>query len=162
KSPGSPPSVERLTTEACDNSFAWPSPEAMDQPQFHAMPDGRQIAFRHTPGAGPAIVFLPGYMSDMAGSKATALFDWAVAEKRGCWRLDYSGGGASSGTFADGALSRWREEVLALIDDRITGPLVLVGSSMGGWLMLLVARALGDRVAGLVGIAAASDFTQWG
>jgi pimeloyl-ACP methyl ester carboxylesterase len=134
----------------------------MDQPQFHAMPDGRQIAFRHTPGAGPAIVFLPGYMSDMAGSKATALFDWAVAEKRECLLLDYSGCGESSGTFADGTLSRWREEVLALIDEWIAGPLVLVGSSMGGWLMLLVARSLGDRVAGLVGIAAAPDFTQWG
>jgi len=134
----------------------------MDPAQFHEMPDGRRIAYRHAPGSGPAIVFLPGYMSDMAGSKATALFDWAVAEGRECLLLDYSGCGESSGTFAAGTLSRWHEEVLALIDSRIAGPVLLVGSSMGGWLMLLVARALGRRVAGLVGIAAAPDFTEWG
>lgn len=137
----------------------WP---AMMPTQFHAMPDGRRIAYRHTPGTGPALVFLPGYMSDMAGSKATALFDWAVAEGRECLLLDYSGCGESAGSFAEGTLSRWREEVLALIESRLSGPLVLIGSSMGGWLMLLVARALGTRVAGLVGIAAAPDFTEWG
>ena len=134
----------------------------MDQPQFHAMPDGRRIAFRHNTGNGPALIFLPGYMSDMAGGKATALFDWAVAEGRECLLLDYSGCGASSGTFAEGTLSRWHAEVLALVGARLNGPLVLVGSSMGGWLMLLVARSLGEQVAGLVGIAAAPDFTQWG
>ncbi|HWK40654.1 MAG TPA: alpha/beta hydrolase [Croceibacterium sp.] len=134
----------------------------MDQPQFHAMPDGRRIAFHHNAGNGPALIFLPGYMSDMAGGKATALFDWAVAEGRECLLLDYSGCGASSGTFAEGTLSRWHAEVLALVSARLSGPLVLVGSSMGGWLMLLVARSLGEQVAGLVGIAAAPDFTQWG
>lgn len=126
------------------------------------MPDGRRIAFRHAAGSGPAIVFLPGYMSDMAGSKATALFDWAEANGRECLLLDYSGCGESEGRFADGTLSRWSEEVLALIEAEVTGPLVLVGSSMGGWLMLLVAQALGNRVHGLVGIAAAPDFTEWG
>lgn len=134
----------------------------MPETRFHAMPDGRRIAFRHTPGAGPGIVFLPGYMSDMAGSKAAALFAWAEAEGRECLLLDYSGCGESDGDFSDGTLGRWAEEVLALIEAEITGRVVLVGSSMGGWLMLLAAQALGPKVVGLVGIAAAPDFTDWG
>ncbi|GMM91946.1 alpha/beta hydrolase [Qipengyuania sp. MTN3-11] len=128
----------------------------------YTMPDGRRIAYRMVEGAGPALVFLPGYMSDMAGSKASALFDWAEEHGRACMLLDYSGCGESSGDFADGTLSRWRDEVVALVEARVTGPVVLVGSSMGGWLMLLVAEALGNRVAGLVGIAAAPDFSDWG
>ncbi len=124
---------------------------------------GRRIAFRHAPGSGPAIVFLPGYMSDMAGSKATALFDWASAVGRECLLLDYSGCGESPGQFADGTLSRWCEEVVGLVQSAIGSKhVVLVGSSMGGWLMLLAAQALGDKVCGLVGIAAAPDFTSWG
>jgi pimeloyl-ACP methyl ester carboxylesterase len=134
----------------------------MPETRFHPMPDGRRIAFRHVRGAGPAVVFLPGYMSDMAGSKATALLDWAVARRRECLLLDYSGCGASSGRFADGTLSRWCEEVVALVGERLDGPVVLVGSSMGGWLMLLAGGSLGARLAGLVGIAAAPDFTDWG
>lgn len=134
----------------------------MTTADFHTLQDGRQIAFRHGAGAGPTLVFLPGYMSDMAGSKATALFDRAQAQGRACLLLDYSGCGASPGDFADGTLSRWRDEVLALIDARVAGPVVLVGSSMGGWLMLLVAETLGGRLAGMVGIAAAPDFTDWG
>jgi len=126
------------------------------------MANGRRIAIRHAEGAGPAVVFLPGYMSDMAGSKATALLGWAEDEGRECLLLDYSGCGESEGSFADGTLSRWNEEVLALVESRIPGRAILVGSSMGGWLMLLAARALGPRVAGLVGIAAAPDFTEWG
>jgi pimeloyl-ACP methyl ester carboxylesterase len=129
---------------------------------FHTMADGRRIAVRHAAGAGPEVVFLPGYMSDMAGSKATALSGWAVAEGRACLLFDYSGCGESEGSFADGTLSRWTEETLALIERRIAGRVILVGSSMGGWLMLLAARALGQRVAGLVGIAAAPDFSDWG
>ena len=129
---------------------------------FHDMPDGRRIAYRLTRGAGPAIVFLPGYMSDMAGSKATALFDWASAHDRTCLLLDYSGCGESGGDFADGTLSRWRDEVLALIAAKLDGPVVLVGSSMGGWLMLLVALELETRLAGIVGIASAPDFSDWG
>ena len=125
-------------------------------------PQGRRIAYRHIPGNGPALVFLPGYMSDMAGSKATALIDWARETGRECLLLDYSGCGQSDGAFADGTLSRWRDEVVALVEDRIAGDVILIGSSMGGWLMLLVAEALGDRIAGLVGIAAAPDFTEWG
>lgn len=129
---------------------------------FHEMSDGRRIAYRLTAGAGPTLVFLPGYMSDMAGGKATALLETAQAEGRACLLLDYSGCGQSSGDFADGTLTRWREEVLALIDAHVSGPVLLVGSSMGGWLMLLVGEALGERLAGMIGIAAAPDFTRWG
>ena len=134
----------------------------MTPTRFHALADGRRLAFRHVPGAGPTIVFLPGYMSDMAGGKATAVFDWAMGQGRACLLLDYSGCGESDGSFADGTLSRWRDEVLDLIAAQTAGSVVLVGSSMGGWLMLLVGLALGERLAGLVGIAAAPDFTDWG
>lgn len=134
----------------------------MTETRFHNLSDGRKIAFRHVPGTGPTLVFLPGYMSDMAGGKATAVFDWARAQGRACLLLDYSGCGESSGAFAEGTLSRWREEVIALIEAYCPGPVVLIGSSMGGWLMLLVALELQSRVAGLIGIAAAPDFTDWG
>lgn len=130
--------------------------------RFHTMPDGHRIAFRHVAGRGPGIVFFPGYMSDMAGSKATALFAWAQAEGRECLLLDYSGCGESPGDFARGTLSRWAEEVRTVIEAQVAGPVLLVGSSMGGWLALLVARALGSQVSGLVGVAAAPDFTEWG
>ena len=133
---------------------------------FFEMPDGRRIAFRLAESTAydkhaPTIVFLPGYMSDMAGGKATAMFDWARQQGRACLLFDYSGCGQSGGSFADGTLSRWREEVLALIDAKIEGQVVIVGSSMGGWLMLLIALDLGDRLAGMIGIAAAPDFTDW-
>ena len=134
----------------------------MDQPRFHSLPDGRRIACRHTAGAGPCLVFLPGYMSDMSGSKATALFARAQAEGRGCLLMDYSGCGLSDGDFSGGTLSRWRDEVLSLIAAHVTGPVLLAGSSMGGWLMLLVAERLGARLAGMIGIAPAPDFTRWG
>ena len=133
-----------------------------DPPSFYSMPDGRRIAFRQLPGPSPLLVFLPGYMSDMAGSKASALFAWAQAEGRACLLLDYSGCGESDGAFAEGTLSRWRDEVVALIEAQGEGPVVLIGSSMGGWVMLLVAERLGARVTGLIGIAAAPDFTEWG
>ncbi len=124
-------------------------------------PDGVKIAVAHLRGRGPTLVFLPGYMSDMTGTKALALEAWAVRQGRAMLRLDYSGCGASGGRFEDGTFDVWRDDVLLVIG-QIEGPVVLVGSSMGGWLMLLVARALGDRVKGLVGIAAAPDFTDWG
>ena len=138
--------------------------------QFHTLADGRRIAYRFNPGSaaasGPALVFLPGYKSDMAGSKATAVLDWATAQDRACLLLDYSGCGESSGDFADGTLSRWRDEVIALLDAHGIDRAVLIGSSMGGWLMLLVTQALAQRgtgrIAALVGIAAAPDFTDWG
>jgi pimeloyl-ACP methyl ester carboxylesterase len=135
---------------------------AVSAARFHTLPDGRRIAFRFTDGSGPALVFLPGYMSDMAGSKATAVFDWAAAQGRARLLLDYSGCGESEGDFADGTLSRWRDEVLAVVAATCPGPVVLIGSSMGGWLMLLVALAVPERVTALVGIAAAPDFTAWG
>ena len=134
----------------------------MPATRFHPLSDGRRIAFRHIPGGGPAVVFLPGYMSDMAGGKATALAEWAAYEGRECLLLDYSGCGESGGDFGQGTLTRWRDEVVALTEAHVTGKVVLVGSSMGGWLMLLVAQRLGERLAGLVGIAAAPDFTDWG
>jgi pimeloyl-ACP methyl ester carboxylesterase len=134
----------------------------MPETRFRAMPDGRRIAFRHSPGSGPAIVFLPGYKSDMAGGKATAVAAWAEAQGRGCLLFDYSGCGESPGDFAQGTLGRWQDEAAALLASHVDGPVVLVGSSMGGWLALLLGRALGPRLAGLVGIAAAPDFTDWG
>lgn len=130
--------------------------------QHHLMPDGRRIAFRHLAGRGPLLVFLPGYMSDMAGGKATALAEWASEHGRACLLLDYSGCGASEGDFAEGTLTRWAGEVAALVTARADGAVILCGSSMGGWLMLLVAETLGERVAGLIGIASAPDFTDWG
>jgi len=131
-------------------------------PSHFTRPDGIALAYRHRPGTGPTILFLPGYMSDMAGTKALALDGWAGETGRAMLRLDYSGCGASGGRIADGTLGRWRDDVLQLIDHLTEGPLVLAGSSMGGWLMLLVALARPERVVGLVGIAAAPDFTEWG
>jgi pimeloyl-ACP methyl ester carboxylesterase len=124
---------------------------------------GARLAYRFVPGAGPLLVFLPGYMSDMTGSKAEALSDWARARGQACLRLDYSGCGASGGEFLEGSIGRWTQDALAVIAHVWpTGKLVLVGSSMGGWIALLAGRALKDRLAGLVGIAAAPDFTVWG
>ena len=124
-------------------------------------PDLR-LAYRHRPGRGPTILFLPGYMSDMEGNKATALDEWAERHGRAMLRFDYAGCGASDGSFETQTLANWRGDVLAMIDEVAEGPVVLVGSSMGGWLMLLAALARPHRVAGLVGIAAAPDFTAWG
>jgi pimeloyl-ACP methyl ester carboxylesterase len=134
----------------------------MAETRFHDLGEARRVAFRHTAGAGPTLVFLPGYMSDMGGSKATAVSAWAQDQGRDCLLLDYSGCGESPGEFADATLSDWRDEVVALVEARCAGPAILIGSSMGGWLMLLAALALGERVAALVGIAAAPDFTEWG
>ncbi len=139
-----------------------PSPDLIAPLARFTLPDGRRLAYRHLTGRGPTIVFLPGYRSDMHGGKAIAVLAWAAAQGRACLLFDYSGCGQSDGQFADGTLSRWRDELVALIDERVPGELVLAGSSMGGWLMLLVAEALGARVAALVGIAAAPDFTDWG
>jgi len=139
----------------------------MDRPEFLDREGYASLAFRHQPAhtgqePAPTIVFLPGYASDMAGSKATALFGLAVREGRACLLFDYSGCGESEGAFEEATLESWRDDALAVIDALTTGPLVLVGSSMGGWLMLLVALQRPDRIAGLVGIAAAPDFTEWG
>jgi pimeloyl-ACP methyl ester carboxylesterase len=130
-------------------------------PEFVTRPDGIRLAYRHQSGSTPTIVFLPGYMSDMQGGKAQALAAWAERNGRAMLRLDYSGCGESAGAFEDGTLDIWRDDVLQVIRQVVTGPVIMIGSSMGGWLMLLVARALGDRVTALVGIAAAPDFTEW-
>lgn len=132
-------------------------------PDFLARADGIHLAYRLTPGAGPLLVFLPGYMSDMKGGKAQAVFAYARAREQACLLLDYSGCGSSGGAFKDGTLDIWRDDVLALVDHVWPeGAVVPIGSSMGGWLALLVALRLGARVAGLIGIAAAPDFTDWG
>jgi pimeloyl-ACP methyl ester carboxylesterase len=123
---------------------------------------GNRLALRRREGRGPALLFLPGYMSDMEGGKATALDSWAAARGRAMLRLDYAGCGASGGDFEAQTLAGWRDDALAVIDSAAEGPAVLVGSSMGGWLMLLAALARPGRVAALVGIAAAPDFTDWG
>ncbi|WP_375395433.1 alpha/beta hydrolase [uncultured Sphingomonas sp.] len=120
------------------------------------------LAYHLTEGTGPTIVFLPGYASDMRGAKALALEGWAKAAGRAFLRFDYAGCGASEGDFAAQTLADWRDDVLAMLDGPAAGPSVLVGSSMGGWLMLLVAKARAEQVVGLVGIAAAPDFTDWG
>lgn len=123
-------------------------------------PQGRQIAYHRTAGRGPGVVFLGGFKSDMEGTKALFLQDWATQTGRAFLRFDYSGHGQSSGDFLDGAIGDWCEDALAAIAALTEGPQVLVGSSMGGWISLLVARTVPERIAGLVGIAAAPDFTE--
>jgi pimeloyl-ACP methyl ester carboxylesterase len=122
---------------------------------------GRRLAFRRRAGRGPTFVFLPGYASDMEGGKATALDAWAGERGRAMLRFDYAGCGASPGDFEAQTLAGWRDDALAMIDS-IEGPVLLVGSSMGGWIMLLAALARPGKVAALIGIAAAPDFTDWG
>ncbi len=135
-------------------------------PEHLTRADGVRIAFRRVGSSkkslGPTIVFLPGYMSDMQGSKALALEAWAIKHNRVMLRLDYSGCGQSDGVFADSTFGIWRDDVLFAIEMLVRGPVLLIGSSMGGWLMLMVAQALGSQVAGMIGIAAAPDFTNWG
>ena len=128
--------------------------------------DGRRLAYRLRPAnpkvSGPTLMFLPGYASDMEGAKAAAIDLFAAAAGLGYLRLDYSGTGSSGGEFAEGTLDRWLEEVLAAIDMLVEGPVLLIGSSMGGWLALHAAMKRPDRVKALVGVAAAPDFTDWG
>lgn len=128
--------------------------------EYLTTPQGRRIAHHRTEGQGPGIVFLGGFMSDMTGSKAMFLQDWAAAQGRAFLRFDYSGHGQSSGAFEDGCIGDWVEDALAMIKALTEGPQVLVGSSMGGWIALQIARTIPDRVKGLVGIAPAPDFTE--
>ncbi len=134
----------------------------MSAPDFLTRADGVQIAYRYQPGDGPCIVFLPGYASDMLGGKAEALAAWAQGKGRAMLRLDYGGCGESGGRFDDGTLSNWRDDARLVIDHSGVDRIVLVGSSMGGWIALMLAEALGSRVVGLLGLAAAPDFTAWG
>ena len=122
--------------------------------------DGEQIAWRAVAGDGPTVVWLGGFRSDMTGTKAQVLADWALAKGWAHLRFDYFAHGASSGDFLQGTVTRWRADVLAVLDQLTEGPLVLVGSSMGGWLACLAALARTERIAGLVLIAPAADFTE--
>jgi pimeloyl-ACP methyl ester carboxylesterase len=132
----------------------------MTVPRFLTTPQGRSIAYDRIGGRGPGVVFLHGLRSDMTGTKALALADWARRTGRAFLRFDCSGHGRSSERFEDGAVGDWFEDALAALDRLTDGPQVLVGSSMGGWLALLLARAVPGRIKGLVGIAAAPDFTE--
>jgi len=122
--------------------------------------DGNYLAYARTPGKSPTVVFLGGFRSDMTGTKAVALEAWAEKRGQAFLRFDYLGHGQSSGRFEDGTIGRWKDDSLAAIDALTEGKLVLVGSSMGGWLSLLTAQARPERLAGLVLIAAAPDFTE--
>ncbi|MEL7257766.1 MAG: alpha/beta hydrolase [Pseudomonadota bacterium] len=132
----------------------------MGDMQFLTSQDGRRLAYHRTEGAGPGVVFLGGFKSDMEGTKAIHLQDWAQRTGRAFLRFDYSGHGQSSEAFTDGCIGDWAADARAVIAALTDGPQVLVGSSMGGWISLLTARAMPERVAGLVTIAAAPDFTE--
>lgn len=123
---------------------------------------GRSIAYRLRAGNVPTLVFLAGYASDMEGAKAVAIDAFAADRGLGIVRFDYSGTGSSSGRFEDGTLELWLEETLGVIDMLTDGPLVLVGSSMGGWLAIQAALRRRSRIRAVIGIAAAPDFTDWG
>ncbi|MBP1804752.1 alpha/beta hydrolase [Rubellimicrobium aerolatum] len=124
-----------------------------------ATPQGRRLAVMRQAGQGPHVVFLGGFRSDMTGTKAAWLADWAEARGRAFLRFDYSGHGQSEGAFEDGTIGQWLEDAEAVLD-LAPGRAILVGSSMGGWISLLIARRAPHRVAGLVTVAAAPDFTE--
>lgn len=130
--------------------------------EFLETPQGRRLAYQRTAGQGPWIVFLGGLKSDMEGTKAIHLEAWAKANGRAFLRFDYSGHGESSGTFEEGSIGDWAEDTAAAIGILTDGKVIVVGSSMGGWQALLFARNHPDRMAGMVTIAAAPDFTEDG
>ena len=129
-------------------------------PEILPRDDGATIAYRRLDGKSPGVMFLGGFMSDMQGTKAVELERFCRAAGRAFVRFDYQGHGESSGEFADGTIGSWAADALAVFDACTDGPQILIGSSMGGWIMLLTALARPDRVAGMVGIAAAPDFTE--
>ncbi|WP_146345025.1 alpha/beta fold hydrolase [Falsiphaeobacter marinintestinus] len=130
--------------------------------EFLETAQGRRLAYHRSVGAGPTVVFLGGLKSDMEGTKAVHLEAWCQAQGRGFLRFDYSGHGESSGTFEEGCIGDWHEDTVAAVSGLSDGPLIVVGSSMGGWQALLLARACPERIAGMVTIAAAPDFTEDG
>ena len=132
----------------------------MSAPHYLNRGDGERIAYRKVEGAGPTVVWLGGFHSDMEGTKALAVADWAERSGRAYVRFDYFGHGQSSGAFEDGTIGRWRADALAVIDQLTEGPLLLVGSSMGGWLACLAALARPDRIKALALVAPAADFTS--
>lgn len=131
-----------------------------DAPEILKCSDGRRIAYCQTHGKSPGVIFLPGFKSDMTGTKALALEKFCYNRKQSFLRFDYTGHGKSSGDFEDGTIGQWSRDAITALDELCEGPQVLVGSSMGGWIMLLVALARPKYIAGLVGIAAAPDFTE--
>jgi len=131
-------------------------------PDYLNTDQGRRIAYHMSEGQGPCIVFLGGLKSDMQGTKAVFLEDWARRQGRAFLRFDYSGHGQSSGRFEDGSIGDWAEDTDAVVSALTSGPLIVVGSSMGGWQALLLARAQPERIVGMVTIAAAPDFTEDG
>ena len=133
-----------------------------DPPERHPLLDGGYLAYRFLPGRTPTVVFLCGYRSDMSGTKARFLRRCCAESGQAYLRFDYRGHGASSGRFEEGTVGTWADDACAVIEAVTRGPLVLVGSSMGGWIMLLVARRLAPRMHALVGVAAAPDFTEDG
>jgi pimeloyl-ACP methyl ester carboxylesterase len=124
--------------------------------------DGACLAYQFQPGAGPVVVFCPGFLSDMTGSKAEALSRWCAERGKAFLRFDYAGHGQSEGKAEDGTIEIWRDDTLAVLDALTDGPLLLIGSSMGGWISLLAALARPSRVQALLLIAPAPDFTDWG
>jgi len=137
-----------------------PPPAPPPHVRFIDRGGGARLAYVAQPGAGPTVVFLGGYASDMTGTKARYLEDWCRARGQAFLRFDYQGHGQSSGRLVDGTISAWRDNALTVIRECVTGPALLVGSSMGAWVMLLAAVAVPARVHALVGIAAAPDFTE--
>jgi pimeloyl-ACP methyl ester carboxylesterase len=136
--------------------------QRMEQKRMESMDrgDGVRLAFERIEGAEPTLVWLSGFRSDMSGTKAETLAQWARKEGRRFLRLDYSGHGASDGAFEDGTIGRWKDDALAVIDAQTAGPLALVGSSMGGWIAVLIALARPERVKGMLLLAPAPDFTE--
>lgn len=134
----------------------------MGDTSFLTTKQGRKLAYHQTEGRGPCVVFLGGLKSDMMGTKAVFLEEWARAQGRAFLRFDYSGHGESSGSFTDGCIGDWAEDTAEAVSALTDGPILPVGSSMGGWQALLLARAMPERLAGLVTIAAAPDFTEDG
>lgn len=131
----------------------------MNEPEFWQAPHGRTIAYRTSPGTGPGLLWLGGFRSDMEGGKATAMHDWAAARGNAFIRFDYSGHGRSSGEFEQGCIGEWTEDALAVLDNLTEGKQILVGSSMGGWIALSLAKKRPERVCGLLLLAPAPDFT---
>jgi pimeloyl-ACP methyl ester carboxylesterase len=132
----------------------------VNEPSLLSLPSGDRLAHHHLQGGRPGVLFCGGYTSDMNGTKALALAAYCRARGRAFTRFDYRGHGASSGRFADGTIGAWCADALAIVDRVTAGPLIVVGSSMGGWIMLLLALARPERIHGLLGIAAAPDFSE--
>lgn len=139
---------------AGNEALGGPEPETIERE------DGATIAYHRRPGKAPGVVFLTGYMSDMTGGKAVRLEHFCRARGLAYLRFDYFGHGASSGAFTDGTIGRWADDAVFVLDHLTEGPQVLVGSSLGGWIMTLAALRRPERIAGLLGIAAAPDFTE--